>query len=115
MSSDVVIRAEGLGKKYIIGHQAERERYTTLRDSVGRSLRNWGRSARDMFAGKALVAGDETEEFWALKGINFEIKRGDVVGIIGRNSAGKSIMRLIWVYPWPNSPDSQPTIRRTAA
>ena len=32
--SDVVIRAEGLGKKYVIGHEAEGERYTALRDVI---------------------------------------------------------------------------------
>ena len=40
MDSDVVIRAEGLGKKYVIGHESERERYTALRDVIGRSARN---------------------------------------------------------------------------
>ena len=35
--SDVVIRAEGLGKKYLIGHEAERERYTALRDVIARA------------------------------------------------------------------------------
>ena len=42
-----------------------------------------------MLRGRAIVSGDTTEEFWALKDVSFEVKRGEVLGIIGRNGAGK--------------------------
>ena len=56
--SDVIIRAERLGKKYLIGHQVQAERYTALRDVVVRTAKGLARSARDMLSGRELVAGE---------------------------------------------------------
>jgi lipopolysaccharide transport system ATP-binding protein len=92
MSPDIAVRVEGLGKKYVIGHEVGRERYIALRDVIGRTAKNLVRATTDMLHGRAIVIGDTTEEFWALKDINFEVKHGEAVGIIGRNGAGKSTL-----------------------
>ena len=82
---------ENLSKSYWIGHQSgQRERYTALCvTSFAREVRNFARKGLDFVRGRQIVQGDEVEQFWALRDVSFEVKRGEVLGIIGRNGAGK--------------------------
>ncbi|MFA5179802.1 MAG: ABC transporter ATP-binding protein [Syntrophales bacterium] len=93
--SDIVIKAESIGKKYVIGHQAERGGYTALRDVLMQNARTLWKKTKDMAKGKPIIQGDTMEEVWALKDVSFDILRGEAVGIIGRNGAGKSTLLKI--------------------
>lgn len=90
---DVAIRVEGLSKRYRIG--GKKEKFNRLGDQIVTMALSPFRRAGRLLRREAGAASDLVQDFYALQDISFEIKHGEIVGVIGHNGAGKSTLLKI--------------------
>ena len=84
--SEIAIRVDNLGKQYHIGRRAQQDR--NLREIINDACAAPFRRLRGRTPIEEARERDAT--IWALKDVSFEVKHGEVVGIIGHNGSGKA-------------------------
>ncbi len=85
-TNSIALHCEGIGKRYLIGEQVHSK---TLRETISDAVRAPVRRLASAWHGPSR-SEDESTVLWALRDVSLEVRRGEILGIIGRNGSGKS-------------------------